>query len=442
MRTTIQLVIAFALILSVGCTRSAPEKPSDIDYYTCTMHPSVHAEAPGKCPICSMDLVPVLKKSETAHGRKGESAHEHDAANETSPTRPLADSPIHEFTVPVERQQQIGVTYATVERTPLQHVIRAVGVIAPDAERRWSFVARVEGYVQQLFVTSPGEKVEKNAPLLSIYSPELLTTERELVMLLQMRDRARTPALRATPEQLIAAAKARLAQWNMTAEQITELERTRQPNELLTLRSPFRGIVQQVPVKQGMSVKAGDPLVEVADLSLVWVWGDFYQSELPMLQRGQKVTVTTSSYPNEKFEGTIGLIDPFIDPTRRTARARIDIPNRDFRLQPGMYANLEWAMQMGEGLVIPVSAVMPTGIRNIAFVDKGSGKLEPRVVELGETFGNFYEVKSGLTKGERVVASANFLIDAESKVQGALKDFEGEGMGETANRRMGENPKE
>jgi len=284
-------------------------------------------------------------------------------------------------------------------------------------------VARFDGYVQQLFVTSPGEMVEKGAPLLSIYSPELLTTERELVMLLQMRDQAKTTAVRSGPEQLIAAAKARLAQWNVTGEQIAELEKSRQPNELLTLRSPFRGVVQQVPVQQGMSVKSGDPLVEVADLSRVWIWGDFYQSELPLLQRGEKVTVTTSSYPNEKFEGAIGLIDPFIDPTRRTARARIDIPNRDFRLQPGMYANLQLAISLGKGLVIPVSAVMPTGTRNIAFVDQGAGKLEPRLVRLGETFGNFYEVKSGLTRGERVVASANFLIDAESKTQGALKDF-------------------
>jgi membrane fusion protein, copper/silver efflux system len=411
------LVIAGLLFFIAACGQKlAGGDSAQIDHYTCTMHPSVHSAEPGKCPICGMELVPVMKT--------GETAHEHNTPNESSLTRRLADSPIRQFTVPVERQQQIGVTYATVEQRPLQHTIRAVGVIAPDAERRWSFVARFDGYVQQLFVTSPGEMVAQDAPLLSIYSPELLTTERELVMLLQMRDRAKTAAGRATPEQLIAAAKARLAQWNMTAEQIEELERTRQPNELLTLRSPFRGAIQQVQVQQGMRVKVGDLLVEVADLSRVWVWGDFYQSELPQLERGEKVTLTTRSYPNEKFEGVIALIDPFIDPARRTARVRIDIANRDFRLQPGMYANLELAIQMGEGLVIPVSAVIPTGTRNIAFVDKGAGQLEPRVVQLGATFGNFYDVRSGLTRGERVVASANFLIDAESKIQGALKGFE------------------
>jgi membrane fusion protein, copper/silver efflux system len=417
------IIAGLLFLLAAFGQKPAGDESAQIDHYTCTMHPSVYSAEPGKCPICGMELVPVMKTDETANRRKGESAHEHNAPNESSPAHRLADSPI-QFTVPVERQQQIGVTYAKVEERPLQHTIRALGVIAPDAEMRWSFVARFDGYVQQLFVTSPGEMVERDAPLLSIYSPELLTTERELVMLLQMRDQAKTATVRATPEQLIAAAKARLAQWNMTAAQIEELERTRQPNELLTLRSPFRGVVQQVPVQQGMSVKAGDLLVEVADLSRVWVWGDFYQSELPLLQRGEKVTATTRSYPDEKFEGVIALIDPFIDPTRRTARARLEIANRDFRLQPGMYANLELAIQMGEGLVIPVSAVIPTGTRNIAFVDKGAGKLEPRLIQLGATFGNFYEVRSGLTKGERVVASANFLIDAESKLQGALKGFQ------------------
>jgi RND family efflux transporter MFP subunit len=143
-----------------------------------------------------------------------------------------------------------------------------------------------------------------------------------------------------------------------------------------------------------------------------------------MLKTGQSVTVTTSSYPNERFEGQIAVINPFLEQAKRTAKVRIDIPNPDFKLRPGMYANVELGMDMGEGLVVPASAVMPTGSREIAFVDKGGGKLQPRVVELGEQIGDHYEVKSGLAEGERVVASANFLIDAESKVQGALNDFE------------------
>jgi Cu(I)/Ag(I) efflux system membrane fusion protein len=341
--------------------------------------------------------------------------------NETS------GAPSHEFTVPTERQQQIGVTYAKVERKPMNHTIRAVGMVEPDLQRHWAFVARVDGYVQQLFVTSPGQLVDKDAPLLSIYSPDILTTEREYVSLLQMRDQASSPQGRATPERLIDAAKFRLRQWNVTEDQISELQRTRKPNEYLVLRSPFRGVVQEVPARQGVNVKVGDHLADVVDLSVVWVWAEFYENELSMLKEGQKFTVTANSFPGETFDGSIAVINPFIDPAKRTTRVRLDIANADFKLRPGMFVNAELAMSMGEALVLPASAVMPTGTHSYVFLDKGGGKLEPRLVELGARYGEAYEIKSGLAEGDRVVASANFLIDAEAKVQGALNAF-----GETA----------
>ncbi len=400
---TVFLTVCALLLGAVGCgQRESHAKPADVDYYTCTMHPSVHMEEPGKCPICSMDLVPVKKKN----------------------AAPSAAQSPGEFVVPIERQQQIGVTFASVERQPLHHSIRAVGMVEPDLQRRWAFVARVDGYVEQAFVTSPGELVEKDAPLMSLYSPELLSSERELVMLLRMRDEAKTAEARSGPERLIAAAKGRLQQWNVTPEQIEKLSRDRTPDEALILRSPFRGVIEQVAARQGGSVKVGDPLVDVADLSVVWVWAEFYESELSMLQLGQKLEVTTKSYPGEKFDGAIAVVNPFVDPAKRTARVRIDIPNPDFKLRPGMFANAELGMNMGEGLTIPSSAVMPTGIRSVVFIDKGGGKLEPRLVQLGPQYDDRFEVKSGLAEGERVVSSANFLIDAEAKVQGALKDFE------------------
>ena len=412
-----------------GCSKSGTKKTeTNVDYYTCTMHPSVKSQDPkGKCPICGMDLVPVYKNAES------KSSPQPTAAQGGAPMAEMpgmkrggetATAPSREFSVPVERQQQIGVTYATVERKPLEHTIRAVGTVEPDATRRWTFVARVAGYVQQLFVTSPGEIVQKDQPLLSIYSPDLFTTQRELVTVLRMRDEARTREARETPNRLIAAAEARLKQWNVTEAQIAELEKTRNPTEFLTLRSPFKGIVQRVPAGQGAGVAVGNELVEVADLTVVWVWAEFYENELPMLKQGQKFTITSASYPGEKFEGSIAVINPFIDPTKRTGKVRIDIANPDFRIQPGMFVNAELAMNMGEALTIPVSAVMPTGTRNIVFVDKGEGKLEPRLVELGTKYGDFYEVRSALLSGERVVASANFLIDAEAKVQGALQSFD------------------
>jgi len=425
--------LLLALFVASGCGKGGgTKKDSTVDYYTCTMHPSVHAADPGKCPICGMELVPVVKR-DNGQSPPADQPGKTEAKQEMAgmpgmrgmaPPKGDDSSATNEFNVPVERQQQIGVTYAPVERRPLQHTIRAVGMVEPDSTRRWSFVARVAGYVEKLFVTSPGEIVDKDVPLLSIYSPDLLTTERELVSVFKMRDAARSKEARDTAQRLIDAAKSRLELWNVTEDQIADLEKSRRPSEFLILRSPFRGIVEQVSAQQGASVKPGDRLVDVADLSVVWVWAEFYENELRMLEQGQTLALTTSSYPGESFEGKIAVINPFIDPAKRTAKVRIEIANPDFKLRPGMFVNAELAMAMGEGLTIPVSAVMPTGIRNIVFVDKGEGKLEPRQVELGAKYGDSYEVRQGLREGERVVSSANFLIDAEAKVQGALKSFD------------------
>jgi len=452
----VTILIAFVALLfsATSCTKwGASGKPSNLDYYTCTMHPSVKSQDPkGKCPICSMDLVPVMKKAgseataETSlqmQGMKGGGEKQGGQVQgmEGMPGMPgmkpggeTQGAQTHEFVVPVERQQQIGVTYATVVLKRLRQTIRSVGTVFPDKGRNWQFVSRVDGYVEKLYVTAPGEIAEKDAPLLSIYSPDLLTSEREFVELLRMRDDAKSKEARETPACLIESAKRRLQLWNVTPEQVAELERTRKASDTLTLLSPFRGVVQSVPVEQGKSVKVGDTLVEVADLSVVWVWAEFYENELPMLQIGQKIAVTAKSYPGQKFDGTISLINPFLDEMKRTAKGRIDIPNADFKLHPGMYVNAELTMDMGEALTVPVSAVMPTGTRSVAFVDKGGGKLEPRIIQLGEKYGEIYEVQSGLREGERVVSSANFLIDAESKVQGALKEFEQEKPEEAAGR--------
>jgi Cu(I)/Ag(I) efflux system membrane fusion protein len=331
-----------------------------------------------------------------------------------------------EFTVPLERQQQIGVTYATVEKMPVQFSIRAVGTVTYDTQRHWDYVPRVEGYVEKLFVSSPGQVVEKNAPLLSIYSPDLLTTENEFMDLLRTRDEAQVKnnsMLMESTDSLIESAKQRLRLWNITDDQIAELEKTPKPMEDLTLVSPFRGAVQNLDAVQGAKVTPGEKLVSVTDLSVVWVWAQFYQDEVPLLKQGLPVVITTSTYPGEKFDGKISVIDPFVNNALRAVRVRIDVNNPDFKLWPEMYVNVALNIDSGESLSVPVNAVLPTGEHNIVFVDKGDGKLEPRFVQLGRQFGNFYQVQSGLTEGERVVDSANFLIDAESQIQGALKSW-------------------
>ncbi len=422
------LVLLGVLLASVSCRKQGSDlKPADVDYYTCTMHPSVRQQSPkDKCPICGMDLVPVKKKPASGGSTNGPGDHAAHGQPAAAKTEARSDEAPSEFMVPVARQQQIGVTYATITRKPLQRAIRTVGVVAYDKQRHWDYVSRVEGYIQKLEISSRGDIVEKDQPLLSLYSPELLTTQRELIDLLRLRDEARQSETQAGLEsaaRLIESAKRRLLLWNLTARQIAELEQSRVAQETLTLYSPFKGVVQSLPVDQGRRVMAGDHLVDLADLSVVWVWAEFYQEELPLLKAGLPVTVTSTSYPREQFTGVVDLIDPFINDAKRTGRVRLTLPNPDLKLRPDMYVDIELTLDMGESLTVPVNAVMPTGKHNVVFVDKGEGKLEPRLVELGRKYIDDYAIISGLKETERVVASANFLIDAEAKVQGALKSW-------------------
>jgi membrane fusion protein, copper/silver efflux system len=445
MKTSIRLIVAIlsisvlvSFVLS-GCSKPAGKTAADgdVDYYTCTMHPSVHSKDPGKCPICSMDLVPVLKKVSNETKGKGSPGGMADNGSSsmgsmTMPSPNPESGKSTEFTVPVERQQQIGVTYAAVMKRPIQLSIRSVGMLEPDTSKMFDYVARVDGYVQELKVSSPGQQVSQGQPLITIYSPDLRSTEQELVNLLNDRDHGGTS--RASVDQLIDASKMRLKLWNVSDQEIAELEKSRRPSEQLMLRSPFDGVVNEVMGRPGMNVKTGDKLVSVLDLSNLWIWAEFYENEVGLLKPGQQIDVSLPAFPNETFRGEIAVISPVIDAVKRTARVRIDIPNPKAQLRPGMYANVEVRIDDGEGLTIPVQAALPTGERMLVFLDRGQGKLLPRYVQVGRAFTtfdgqareNYYQVLNGLQEGDRIVTSANFLIDAESQVQGALKDWAGE----------------
>src|SRR5436190_19729747 len=235
-----RLAIALLLLaITPACSKrgGAGGRDGNVDYWTCTMHPSVREKGPGKCPICSMDLVPVMKESATpARSTNNAPKHAHAAMLAGKPTdSSVTSSPSHEFVVPVERQQQIGVTFATVEMKLLSHSIRAVGRVVPETQRVWRVVSRTSAYVQELGVNAPGELVKNNQVLMNLYSPELLTTQRELIDLLRSRDRTHASAHSAREDfqRLIESAERRLKLWNITDEQIAAIEQTRQPQESL-----------------------------------------------------------------------------------------------------------------------------------------------------------------------------------------------------------------
>jgi membrane fusion protein, copper/silver efflux system len=411
--------LLFVVLLLGACSKPGPPftVQKDVDYYTCTMHPWVHSKKPGKCPVCAMDLVPVFKdKPET--DQAGQTSNADAVAGSSS--KPGRQPESHDFDVPIERQQQFGVTYATAKRQPLVRSVRTVGLVTADKGRQWMYVARTDGYVEKLYITSPGQVVEQGQDLLQVYSPDLATSEQELIKLLENRDHGASREI----DQLIQSAKRRLRQWNLTDQQIDQLEKTRTSSEYLTLVSPFRGVVEDVPADQGARFSMGQKLISLADLSLVWVWAEFYQNEIPIIHPGQTVSITFGF--DQSFTGVIAIVNPFVSQTQRTTKVRIDLPNPDLQLRPGMYVNADLSVDLGEGLTVPINAVVPTGSRNIVFLDKGNGKLQPCLVQLGSQVGDDYQVLSGLKEGDRIVASANFLVDAESQVQGALQGFEQE----------------
>jgi Cu(I)/Ag(I) efflux system membrane fusion protein len=410
--------ILFLVVMLSACSKPGPSVSArnDVDYYTCTMHPWVHSKKPGACPVCGMDLVAIKKtklQGEQASQIPGNTA------------KPGAPPESHDFEVPVERQQQFGVTYAQAKRQRLVRTVRTVGLVAPDKGRQWMFVPRTDGYVQKLYITSPGQTVEKGQDLLQVYSPDLATSEQELIKLLENRDHGTSRDI----DPLIQSAKRRLRQWNLTDQQIEELVKNRISSEYLTLVSPFRGVVEDVPADQGARFSTGQKLISVTDLSQVWIWAEFYQNEIPMIKTGQSVSITFDS--DKSYTGIVAVVNPFVSQAQRTTRVRIDLLNPDLRLRPGMYVNADLSIELGEGITVPINAVVPTGSRNIVFLDKGNGKLQPRIVQLGNQAGDVYQVLSGLKEGDRVVASGNFLIDAESQVQGALQGFEQEPAEET-----------
>jgi len=403
LRASYCLFVLVAIVL-VACSRHGNQNSAtNVEYWTCAMHPSVHSTFSGKCPICGMELVPI--------------------ANEQ-----MQSSKPSELIIPDQRQREIGVTYAEVRRRPIRFHVRSVGTLEADPAQTFECVARVQGYVEELWVSSPGERVGDGQPLMMIYSPDLRAPEQELINLLKVHVNGSVPAGSVDP--LVDYARHRLERLNISPKEIYELEQTQQPTDTLLLRSPCAGIVSDAPMKVGTGVKPGDKLMTVVNLSRLWLWVNFYENEFGVLKEGQSVTVTLPAFPSLSFEGKIGAVSPMIDPTKRTGMVRIDVPNPDGKLRPGMYANVVAEIDGGEGLAIPVDSVLPTGLQMLVFVEKGSGRLEPRFIQVGRQFveltdgkqQRYYQITDGLKEGERVVTSANFLIDAEAQVQGRLKN--------------------
>jgi membrane fusion protein, copper/silver efflux system len=321
-----------------------------------------------------------------------------------------------------EQRQMIGVTYGTVERTMLKKTIHAVGRVDFDERRLTEVTFKVGGWVQDLFVDYTGKSVRKGEPLLTLYSPDLVSSQEEYLLALHTRDQlagSSLPEARSGSQGLVEAARRRLLLWDLTPRQITDLEARGMPQTYLTLHAPISGTVIEKEVFKGMRIEPGMRLYRIADLSTVWLYADIYEYEVPLVHEDQEVAIALSYYPGEIFRGKITYIYPYLDTQTRTNKVRLEFANPHGKLKPGMYASSDIEINFGPTLMVPESAVLQSGLRQLVFVDQGQGVFVPREVKLGVKADSHFAVLGGLTAGERVVTSGNFLLDSESKLQSA-----------------------
>lgn len=320
-------------------------------------------------------------------------------------------------------QRRIGVTFATVERGPLTKEVRTVGQVAFDETRLQTIAPKIDGWVERLYVNATGQLVAAGEPLLTLYSPMLVSAQEELLLAKKLsRDVAAADAdAQRNAAELLASARRRLAYWDIPQSELTHVEEMGHVMKSLTLRAPAGGYVLEKNVVAGQRIMAGDVLYRVADLGTVWVEGEVFEQDLASVRVGQAVRAEFDALPGEARTGRISYISPTLDPQTRTVRVRVVLANPGLHLKPGMYATLRIdGTERARVLTVPRSAVLATGERNIVFVRDANGQLTPREVIVGASNAERTEVRRGLTAGETVVASATFLVDAESNLGTAL----------------------
>ncbi len=417
--------------------------------YTCPMHPFVVTDQAGACPICGMSLVPV-KSASAGTGSAGGEKKDRKVLYWVAPMDPNyrrdapGKSPMGMDLVPVYEDgggeegtirvdpntiQSIGVRTAPVTVGDLKKTIRTVGLVTYDERRIGTVNAKIGGWIEKLYVEATGERVRKGAPLIEIYSPDLVSAQQEYLIARRHFEQVKNspfPDVGKSAQDLLDSARKRLAYWDISDAQIAELARTGSVQKTLVLYSPFDGVVVHKAAFDGTRVMPGMELFRIADLSRIWVQGDVYEYELPWVKVGIPATVTLDYLPGKKYRGKITYIYPYLEGKTRTATVRVELANPGGVLKPDMYAHIELAPMVGEKTVlVPSEAVIRSGIRNVVFVSKGEGRFEPREIRLGlEGEEGTVQVLSGLAANELVVISAQFLLDSESSLKEALKKFQ------------------
>jgi RND family efflux transporter MFP subunit len=383
---------------AAGGAHQAESKPRG---YHCPMHPGFRSDKPGDCGICGMKLVP---DDDAAHPAGASAQAPGDAAN----------MPMGTINIRPEKQQLIGVRYGTVETAAGTHSFRAVGKVAADETRVAKVQTRVEGWIDQVYVDFIGKLVEKGQPLLTLYSPEMLATQREYLLALKSRNIMKGSNF---GDSLVGAARTRLELWELSERQIEEIARTGEPIRNITIYSPITGYVMERKAFPKQRITPDTELYVIVDLSKVWIMADVFQNEAPMIREGMPARVALSYGGGRALAARVNYIQPQVDPMTRTLKVRLEADNPALALKPDMFVDVDFQVAMPRRLAVPAEAVLDAGLKKTVFVDLGNGYLEPRQVETGEQMGDRVEITKGLKAGERIVTSGNFLIDSESQLK-------------------------
>jgi membrane fusion protein, copper/silver efflux system len=369
-------------------------------YWFDPMHPAYKSDKPGIAPDCGMTLVPKYPEDQS-----------------------MAKMPVGTVTISPDRQVLAGVRTAVVERKSLVRDIRTTALIVADETRIAHVHVKIAGYVDQVFVDFIGQLVKKGQPLFTLYSPDLVSTQEEYLIAKRGNatlGNAPFQEIADGSQSLLQSARQRLKLWDISDNQIKQLDETGRVSKDLTFYSPITGFVMDRKVFPQTSVTPDTELYTVSDLSTVWADADIYEYEVPFVRLGQRVTLTLSYYPGKTYTGTISFIYPTVDPQSRTVKARVQIPNPDFSLKPQMFADAQLHVDYGTKILVPEEAVLNSGTEQHVFVVHQGGVFEPRKITVGPVVDGNAVILSGLKAGETIVVSGNFLIDSESGLKRAM----------------------
>jgi Cu(I)/Ag(I) efflux system membrane fusion protein len=334
----------------------------------------------------------------------------------------MSAAPSGAVVIPAVMRQLIGVRSAPADVAVLGQEIRAVGTVGYDERGLTQVTVKTSGWVREVFVDSIGRPVRKGEPLFTLYSPDLLATQDEYLLAVKTQGQLATSPLaevKTNAVSLVASTRERLRLWDVTDAQMATLARRGKAEPVLTVYAPSSGIVLKREALPGKYVEPGTTLYEVADLSTVWISADIYESEVAAVTLNQPASVTFAAYPGETFQGTVSYVYPTLNTEARTVRVRLELPNPGLKLKPGMFGTVTLLTDAARALVVPKEAVLDTGLRQLVFLDRGEGAYVPYPVKLGRRNQDSVEVLEGLKEGDRIVTSANFLLDAESKLASA-----------------------